>query len=364
MFENLRNDILTILPMRVWRTYQGGKLIEEWHGTIGKDGEHPEEWIGSDTEANNADNGTYQEGLSKVLMDDGTEVLLKDIIESDPGSFLGKNHVEKFGSKTAVLVKLIDSSERLSIQVHPDRKKAKQYLNSNFGKTECWYVMGGRNINGEPPYILLGFKKGVTKDSWKKLFDDQDIQGMINALNRIELKQGETYMLEGGVPHAIGPGCFILEIQEPTDYTIRVERTTPSGRKLPDELCHQGAGFDNALDCFNYEGCNIDEVLSKWNLKPEIINENDNVCEMKLVGDKYSDFFSMTKVVFSGKYEMKIDDTFSIGIVISGEGSVNAGNRTKKAVKGSYFFIPASIESVEWICEKGSIELLLCQPPK
>ena len=42
---------------------------------------------------------------------------------------------------------------------------------------------------------------------------------MLGLMNCLEVKPGETYLVKGGVPHAIGAGCTLIEIQEPTDYT-------------------------------------------------------------------------------------------------------------------------------------------------
>lgn len=126
---------------------------------------------------------------------------------------MGKAHVEKFGSQTAVLVKLLDSSERLTIQVHPDRQFAECKFQSRFGKTEAWYVLSGRTMDGEEPYVLFGFKPGVTAEAWKTLFESQDIPGMIDALHRIPVREGDIFLVEGGVPHAIGSGCFLIEIK-------------------------------------------------------------------------------------------------------------------------------------------------------
>lgn len=51
-----------------------------------------------------------------------------------------------------VLVKFLDSAERLPIQVHPDKEKAKILFHSGYGKTEAWYILDGRKIHGENPY--------------------------------------------------------------------------------------------------------------------------------------------------------------------------------------------------------------------
>lgn len=167
------------------------------------------------------------EGLSEIVLENGKSITLKDLIRSNPEDILGRRHTAKYGSETAVLVKVLDAGERLTIQVHPDREFAQSAFQSVFGKTEAWYILGGRTIGGEDPYVLLGFKPGMTQAKWKQLFEDQDIPGMIGALHKIPVQPGDVFLVEGGVPHAIGSGCFLIEIQEPTDYTLRVERTTP-----------------------------------------------------------------------------------------------------------------------------------------
>ena len=77
---------------------------------------------------------------------------------------------------------------------------------------------------------------------------------MLEWMHCIEVHKGDTVLIQGGVPHAIGAGCFLAEIQEPTDYTVRTERITPSGLKVADTMCHQGLGFQKMFDCFHYEG--------------------------------------------------------------------------------------------------------------
>jgi mannose-6-phosphate isomerase len=120
------------------------------------DNNFPEEWVASIVRARNSEREHMEnEGLSMVYTDNGNTMPLIEIIESNPVKCLGKKHYEKFGTSTAVLVKFLDAAERLTIQVHPDQSAAWDYFNSTFGKTEAWYILGGRKVNGEPPYILL-----------------------------------------------------------------------------------------------------------------------------------------------------------------------------------------------------------------
>ena len=92
---------------------------------------------------------------------------------------LGKKFVKEHGIQPGVLVKLIDSAERLTLQVHPDRPTAERLFHSPYGKTECWHILEAREVNGEEPCIYYGFKEGMTKEKWQDLFDRQDIAVVI-----------------------------------------------------------------------------------------------------------------------------------------------------------------------------------------
>lgn len=216
MKTNLMNEIFKIASTRVWRTYFGGKEIEKWQGfEEPKDSDMPEDWIASVVNARNPGREhILDEGLSKVSLDfnGGGVTTLKALIESDPQGFLGVEHYKKYGNNTAFLTKIIDSMNRLTIQVHPDKVFSKQVFQSDYGKTEAWYILGGRKVDGEDPYILLGFKPGITKEVWRKLFEKQDIQGMLDSLHKVYIKPGDVFIIYGGVPHAIGSGCLSVKL--------------------------------------------------------------------------------------------------------------------------------------------------------
>jgi mannose-6-phosphate isomerase len=136
---NLAQTPLKQLPNRVWRTYQGGALIDRWKRTKPeKDGNTPEEWIMSAIPARGK-NRPPEEGLSLLTTPSGV-IPLNELVGVDPELFLGQRVARKFGT-TGVLIKMLDSRERLTIQVHPDKPFARAMLNSAFGKTSpgmCW----------------------------------------------------------------------------------------------------------------------------------------------------------------------------------------------------------------------------------
>ena len=309
-----------------WRTYTGGSLIEKLHGKEGAhDSNFPEEWIMSTVAARNSGREHIVEGLSMVA---GTETSLAELIDRDPEAILGTKHFRKYGNKLGVLVKLIDSAERLTIQVHPTRAKARILFDSQFGKTECWHILGGREVNGEKPCIYFGFKEGITREHWKDVFDRQDIPEMLNCLHRFEVQPGDTFLIEGGIPHAIGAGCFLVEIQEPTDYTVRTERVTPAGLQVADFMCHQGLGFDKMFDCFEYNGYSQEEVQKRWCKKS---------VGKTLIGYDDTEMFRLELAALDGPEQIAAGDTFSGIYVLEGEGDVD-GMPVKQ---GAQFFIPA-----------------------
>lgn len=315
-----------------WRTYNGGKLIRELHGEKNAvDSSFPEEWILSTVRAINKGREDIVEGLSYTQ--DGGKSLL-EIIEENPVSALGENHYKKYGAKTGVLLKLLDSAERLTIQVHPTRKKAMELFSSPFGKTECWHIIDTREIDGEKPCIYFGFKEGITREKWKDIFDRQDIEQMLDCLHKFEVEKGDTFLIEGGIPHAIGAGCFLIEVQEPTDYTIRTERVTPKGLSVADEACHQGLGFDKMFDCFEYCGYSAEETLKRWR-----IPKKGNT----IIGYDSTDMFCLELIEVDGSYTVKSNGIFSGLYVLEGSGSVDG----KAAPRASQYFVAADCEDFE-----------------
>ena len=327
--------VIRLSNERAWRTYLGGSKIDELHGNSSQGDNHfPEEWIMSITACRNAGREHItDEGMSKEV---STGKHLVELIELEPEEMLGKQHYERYGASTGVLIKIIDSSERLSIQVHPNKEMAKTYFGSEYGKTESWHILGGREVDGEVPCIYLGFKKGITKQQWKDVFERQDIQEMLNCLHKIEVQPGETYLIKGGVPHAIGAGCFLLEVQEPTDYTIRTERTTVSGFQIADSMCHQGIGFDNMFECFTYEGMDREELLAKYKL-----SARKNGAEETLIDYHDTNCFSLKKLYIEKSHTVDAENKFYGIYVLRGKGTLISEGKTEYIEVGNQFFVSA-----------------------
>lgn len=363
MSENLQKYAYTPLKQklnRVWRTYEGGALIDRWKQSQPvEDGSMPEEWIMSTVTARGK-NRPEHEGQSIIKTQEG-EFQLRNLINSNPSLYLGERIAEKYGT-TGVLIKMLDSLERLTIQVHPDKKYAKSILNSEFGKTESWYILNTREVDGEQPVVYMGFKKQVTRELWKSIFESQDIAAMLDCLHKIPVYPGDAFMIYGGVPHAIGAGCFLMEVQEPTDYTMRTEKITPKGLKIGAELIHQGVGEETMLDCFHYDTYTLDEALAKWKVVPQVLDESDGYTFRTLFNESHTDCFGLSELNLSTEYTMKGGDSFCVAVIYSGEGVISNEGKETAYSQGDEIFISAAIKELKFKASTNS-KILICYPP-
>ena len=154
-------------PTRVYRFYRGGALIDRLRGEPEEDGDRPEDWVGSLTPANNPGRDDPEEGLSRLA--DGR--LLRDVVEADSVGWLGEAHVSRFGVSSGLLVKLLDSAERLPVHFHPDRAFAREAFGSAFGKTEAWLVLDTREGEAD---VWVGLREPVAEATYLEWIAEQD----------------------------------------------------------------------------------------------------------------------------------------------------------------------------------------------
>ncbi|MEW4412296.1 class I mannose-6-phosphate isomerase [Clostridium sp. AN503] len=329
-----------VYPERVWRTYLGGKLLD---GRLGKteagDGHYPEEWILSSVAAVGPDGA--EEGICKA--DWGGEKM--------PFTALCPN--------MGVLTKVIDSAERLTIQVHPDRDRAMRYFHSAYGKTECWHILGKRQKDG---CIYLGFRPGITRMIWEECFWRQDIERMLGCLHRIPVKPGETYLIPGGMPHAIGAGCLLLEIQEPTDYTLRTECVTPSGERIDEKLIHQGIGIENMFECFDYNGLTEKELMERCRISRRQ-TERAGISWVCLAGKPQVSCFSLLYIEVLGNCTMRGEKSAYGLYVWEGRGKLISKSEEYLMEPGSQFLIPPGCDVFSLVSEK-TVRLFRVEGPE
>jgi len=336
--------ILRFRENRVRRAYLGGSRIDRFTGrAVCTDSRYPEEWIASAVEAFNPDCPREGEGLS--ICADGS--LFRDRLAAERERFLGRGD-----GQMSILVKLLDAAERLVIQCHPTIPFAKKRFGSDFGKTECWYILDA----DEDAHVYLGFCEGITRERWEALFAEQDTEGMLACLHRFPVHAGELWFVEGGVPHAIGGGCFMIELQEPSDLMVIPERVTPSGVVLDEHKLHGGLGFRDMFDCFVYEGASAGEIRRRW-CRTAVFREN----EMRDIVDcTLTDKFAMCGVRTAGEFRCDLLGRYAVGVVTEGACTLRCADSAAVSLKKSdSFFVTA--DSGE-LCFQGGADIVLCLP--
>ncbi len=355
---NLSNIPIVLELNRVERLYTGGKLLDNWQGiNPATDSSLSEEFIVSTVEYKGPGK-PENKGISQTKLPDGSYIDLFSIINSDRTAYLGQMYADITNQQSGVLCRVGDSNVRLVIQCHPDQQKAKHFLDFQSGKTEAWYIADTREIDGVKPYIYCGFKQGVTKELWTELFNKQDIQGMLNCMHRLEVKIGEVYVIEAGMPHAMGSGCLFIEVHEPCDYTIRVERNY-STKTLTDEEMHYGLGFEAMLDFFNYTTYDENEIINKCKCKPNTIYKNEDASVTSFVTYKHTDRFIVNKLEVKNRYLFEKYDGHYILITLKNEAKLLCSGEEFIVPQGRGIFVPANVEPLTVV---GNCEIIVAYP--
>ncbi len=138
---------------------------------------------------------------------------LREIIRENP-AVLGTAADQQHPGICPLLVKLIFTTERLSVQVHPDDEYAERHHGS-LGKTEAWYV-----IDSTPPgEVAIGFKESLTPERFRESISTGEIEQLLDWR---KVEAGNVIFTPAGTVHAIGAGLTVCEVQENSDITYRL----------------------------------------------------------------------------------------------------------------------------------------------
>lgn len=160
----------------------------------------------------------YTSNESIVTAGFGTDRSLGEIIAANPQARLGTLGMAAVGGQLIfpLLVKLIDASENLSIQVHPNDDLAAPL--GKLGKTEAWHVLAAEADGA----LYLGLEDDMNVEMFMehaRLLDGTSATG----LRRVNACVGDTWMIPAGTVHALGAGVMVYEIQQPSDVTFRLD---------------------------------------------------------------------------------------------------------------------------------------------
>lgn len=233
--------------------------------------------------------------------------------------------------KFPLLVKILNTNDKLSVQVHPDDEYAEKH-EGEMGKTEAWYVMEAE----EGSYIILG-TSGCSENEFKQSLKDGNVE---DCMNKIEVKKGDVYYLKSGLIHSMGPGLTIAEIQQNSDVTYRVYDYNRD-RKLH---------IKKALDIMNFN------LKAKRSVGIKI--EHDNYIKTYHCLNKH---FSLEVYdVKTSFQEISDEERFFIFTAVEGDGLIRYDGGKENIHRGNSVLIPATLGKYEI---SGKLKLLKSYVP-
>ncbi len=290
-----------------------------WGGTRLMDGKWNKKGVGANI-AESWELACHEKGESVVVNGEFSSRKLSGVLQDNP-DFLGKKGKEF--SFFPILVKLIDSKDNLSIQVHPDDEYAMR-VEGEYGKTEMWYIVDAKKGGG----VYCGFKEPISKEQLAKALTEGNIT---DYLNFIEVKKGDCLFIPAGTVHAICGGILLCEVQQNSSITYRLydyDRVDGDGNK-------RQLHIDKAI-----EVTDASKVV-KANENSAKIDENT----LSLASCKY---FTASEITCNEEYTFEVDsDSFVSLTVVDGSGAIMANGSCITLDLGDTVFLPSGLGKVD-----------------
>lgn len=312
---------------KIW----GGHSIEKWYDYVPADYENVgEAWVMSDVEK-------YQTEVSNGAHSGDS---LQDLLEVYMDELVGEKVYDVFGNHFPLLLKFIDATDDLSIQVHPDDDYALENEKS-LGKTEMWYVLPSKGDAA----IYLGWNQQMNVSLIHAAIADGTLS---EYLREYKVHEGDVAYIPAGTVHAMRRNTIVAEIQENSDITYRLydyNRIGNDGKKRPLKL-------DKALQVMDF---NPDNEASYAPTMPRI----DGVVNLKKTPYFTANLLSPTRPV---QRDYALLDSFVAYMCVEGQCEVTAldcetEDKSVSMRMGEAVLIPATLNDI-LITPQGHCKLI------
>jgi mannose-6-phosphate isomerase len=321
-------------------SYRGGGQLARFRGLGPDAAAMPQDWIASTVAA------FGESTIGLTMLDSGRS--LADVIKSDPLGFLGPEHLGRAGVDTQMLVKLLDAGQRLPVHVHPNDEFARMVMGRACGKTEAWFML-------EPATVHVGFNRSVDEDELRNWVATQDVEAMFAALNPIKVPAGASVVVPAGLPHVIGEGAFLVEIQQPCDLSIFLE--WPERVVEDPDTGYLGLGVQRAVQAVDRAACDPARIEA---LVVHASDDRPGVHDaLTSVADPY---FRLQRVVSQAGRGTLLDAGYSVFIGLSGQAQLTSATGTTATVRAGDTVLATFRAGALHV--DGDAVLLRCRPPK
>lgn len=243
---------------------------------------------------------------------------------------MGNRWKERDENPFPLLVKFIDASQDLSLQVHPNDRLAMQ-RHGCYGKTEMWYV-----VQAEAGASLYsGFSRSVTHDGYEAWVNSPDL---MRSVAKYSLHTGDFFFVPAGRIHAIGVGAFVAEIQQTSDITYRLYDYGRLDKEGHPRMLHR-AEAKEALDYRVEPDYRTSYTVRKNQITPLA------TC------DKFTASLIDLDRAFIRDY--RETDSFVILICVEGECKITDKNQSMMLRRGETILLSADVEQLSFIPRKS-----------
>jgi mannose-6-phosphate isomerase len=298
---------------RLW----GGQKLREVYGKDTPTGAAPigEAWLISD----------HPECESVVTAGPHAGQSLHALLQANPAALLGSRARPTIHGRFPLLLKLLDSAQALSVQVHPDDDDAKRLGEPDVGKTEMWHV-----LHADPgAELICGLSPDCDREALRRGVEEGTVETL---MTHFEAPSETSVFVPAGTVHAIGAGFLLAEIQQNSDITYRLYdwmRTDAQGQ--PREL-----HLDKALEVTHYDSAHGGPS------KPLAYERGSAHCEILAV----CPYFAAEKIRIQDAYTRKTrGESFHILLATAASFQVRVEDSECALEAGGALLIPGAYET-------------------
>ncbi|CAN5632908.1 class I mannose-6-phosphate isomerase [soil metagenome] len=317
-------------PIDQYRLWGGRRLAELLPTPLPGDGPIGEAWLLSDREDHPS---VVSNGSLKGLT-------LGELVERRPEDLLGKlaGRVRKF----PLLLKFLDVSNTLSVQVHPSDLQTNFLPDGESGKTEAWVVLK----TGPDARIYAGLRPGTTAGNLRLAIEDGTVA---KRLASFQPKPGDAVIIPAGTVHSLGD-VLVFEVQENSDVTFRLydweHVDAKTGHLRPLQV-------DQAMACIDFAQDAIGPVIPMVDEVKPVLRERLFDCE----------HFEVWRFGADSPFGVGAERTPRVLVVLAGHGQVEHDGTIYAIGTGEVMLLPAVVGAC--LCRPhGGITLLEVSLPE
>jgi mannose-6-phosphate isomerase len=266
---------------------------------------------------------------------------LRQLMESHSAALLGEACARH--SRFPWLVKLLDASDWLSVQVHPNDADVTRLWPGEGGKTEAWFVLAAAPSSR----IYAGLLPGIDEEGLRKALREGTVG---DCLHQFSPRPGDCIFLPAGTVHAVGGGVLMAEVQQTSDATFRLfdwNRREANGKM-------RQLHIEEALACIDWNSGPIQPVRAA-----NYPGGTSTSSRQRLVQCPY---FALEYLHFRGPATLN-GGMLQVLLVLHGGGRLENGTDVWPLAPGDTLLLPAALDVVTCHPEGGLGLLRSTLPP-